>query len=75
MKLICQITMRNYASAITRKPFQCFHHSGCDKKKHQMCQTKVQQLVFFKQSRDASLEEGQFNIMGRVIIVTHIQSS
>lgn len=66
--------MKNYASTITRKPFQCFHHSDRDKK-HQVCQTKVRQLVFFKRSSAASLEKGQFNIIGRVITAAHIQSS
>lgn len=40
-----------------------------------MCQTKAWQLVFFKRSSDASLEEGQFNIIARVITAAHIQSS
>lgn len=66
--------MKIYASTITSKPFQCFHHSDRDKK-YQMCQTKVRQRVFFKWSNDASLEKGQFNITGRVITAAHIQSS
>lgn len=49
MKFICQITMKDCTSTITRKPFQCFYFSHRDKKSsHQMCQTKPRQLVFFK---------------------------
>lgn len=36
---------------------------------------ETQQLVFFKRSGTASLEEGQFNIIGRVIAAARIQSS
>lgn len=63
---------------ITRKNFQCFHHFNPDKKNIKYIkkiEKETQQLVFFKRSGTASLEEGQFNIIGRVIAAARIQSS
>lgn len=59
------------------KHFQYFHHFDPDKniKYVQKKEKETWQLVFFKRSGTASLEEGQFNIIGRVIAATRIQSS